>query len=35
VLPFVLVLVTFLAGMMTVYGNKTMPLQFSMLFVMT
>ncbi|MDT6964486.1 FUSC family membrane protein [Cupriavidus sp. SZY C1] len=33
--PFVLVLVTFLAGMMTVYGNKTMPLQFSMLFVMT
>ncbi|PLQ01196.1 FUSC family protein [Cupriavidus pauculus] len=35
VMPFVLVLVTFLAGMMTVYGNKTMPLQFSMLFVMT
>ncbi len=35
VLPLVLVLVTFLAGMMTVYGNKTMPLQFSMLFVMT
>lgn len=35
VLPFVLVLVTFLAGMMTVYGNKTLPLQFSTLFVMT
>lgn len=35
VLPWVLVLVTFLAGMMTVYGNKTMPLQFSALFVMT
>lgn len=35
VMPFVLVLVTFLAGMLTVYGNKTMPLQFSMLFVMT
>lgn len=35
VLPVVLVLVTFLAGMMTVYGNKTMPLQFSTLFVMT
>jgi uncharacterized membrane protein YccC len=35
VLPVVLVLVTFLAGMMTVYGNKTMPLQFSALFVMT
>lgn len=33
--PFVLVLLTFLTGMMTVYGNKTMPLQFSMLFVMT
>lgn len=35
VMPLVLVLVTFLAGMMTVYGNKTMPLQFSALFVMT
>ena len=35
VMPFVLVLVTFLAGMLTVYGNKTMSLQFSMLFVMT
>lgn len=35
VMPFVLVLVTFLAGMMTVYGNKTLPLQFSALFVMT
>ncbi|MBY4949833.1 FUSC family protein [Cupriavidus respiraculi] len=34
-LPVVLVVVTFLAGMMTVYGNKTMPLQFSALFVMT
>ncbi|WP_454765615.1 FUSC family protein [Cupriavidus campinensis] len=35
VLPWVLVLVTFLSGMMTVYGNKAMPLQFSALFVMT
>lgn len=35
VMPAVLVLVTFLAGMMTVYGNKTLPLQFSTLFVMT
>jgi len=35
VLPVVLVLVTFLAGLMTVYGNKMNPLQFSMLFVMT
>ncbi|KWR88582.1 FUSC family protein [Cupriavidus sp. IDO] len=35
VMPFVLVLVTFMAGMMTVYGNKTLPLQFSALFVMT
>lgn len=35
VLPFLLVLVTFLSGMMTVYGNKTLPLQFSALFVMT
>ncbi|CAG9179352.1 hypothetical protein LMG23992_03982 [Cupriavidus laharis] len=35
VMPFVLVLVTFMAGMMTVYGNKTLPLQFSTLFVMT
>lgn len=35
VMPLVLVLVTFMAGMMTVYGNKTLPLQFSALFVMT
>lgn len=35
VMPFVLVLVTFLAAMMTVYGNKTLPLQFAALFVMT
>ncbi|MDF3831719.1 FUSC family membrane protein [Cupriavidus basilensis] len=35
VMPFVLVLVTFMAGMMTAYGNKTLPLQFSALFVMT
>ncbi|MCY1261760.1 integral membrane protein, YccS/YhfK family [compost metagenome] len=35
VMPFLLVLVTFLAGMMTVYGNKTLPLQFAALFVMT
>ncbi|AGW92074.1 MULTISPECIES: FUSC family protein [Cupriavidus] len=35
VMPFVLVLVTFMAAMMTVYGNKTLPLQFSALFVMT
>lgn len=35
VLPFVVVAVTFLSAMMTVYGNKTMPLQFSTLFVMT
>ncbi len=35
VMPFVLVFVTFMAGMMTVYGNKTLPLQFSALFVMT
>ncbi|WP_454723268.1 MULTISPECIES: FUSC family protein [Cupriavidus] len=35
VMPFVLVLVTFMAGMMSAYGNKTLPLQFSALFVMT
>lgn len=35
VLPLVLVAVTFLAAMTTVYGNKTMPLQFAILFVMT
>lgn len=35
VMPFVLVAVTFFAGMLTVYGNKTMSLQFSALFVMT
>ncbi|WP_426990045.1 FUSC family protein [Cupriavidus sp. 30B13] len=35
VMPVVLVLVTFMAGMMTAYGNKTLPLQFSALFVMT
>ncbi|WP_373378628.1 FUSC family membrane protein [Cupriavidus nantongensis] len=35
VMPFLLVLVTFMAGMMTVYGNKTLPLQFAALFVMT
>ncbi|WP_020201977.1 FUSC family protein [Cupriavidus sp. WS] len=35
VMPLVLVLVTFMAGMMTAYGNKTLPLQFSALFVMT
>ncbi len=35
ILPVVIVLVTFLAGMMVAYGNKTMPLQFAALFVMT
>ncbi len=34
-LSFMLVIVTFLASMMVVYGKKAMPLQFAALFVMT
>lgn len=33
-LPILLVGISFFSGMLTVYGNKTMPLQFAMLFVM-
>jgi uncharacterized membrane protein YccC len=33
-LPILLVAISFFSGMLTVYGNKTMPLQFSMLFIM-
>jgi len=35
VLPAVIVVVSFLAGLMAVYGNKTLSLQFAALFVMT
>ena len=35
ILPVVIVVVSFLAGLMVAYGNKTMPLQFAALFVMT
>lgn len=35
VLRVVLVLVSFMASMMVVYGKKTMPLQFAALFIMT
>ncbi|MDC6179376.1 FUSC family protein [Ralstonia solanacearum] len=35
VLPTVIVVVSFLAGLMVVYGNKTLSLQFAALFVMT
>src|SRR5689334_24650925 len=35
ILPAVIVVVSFLAGLMVAYGNKTMPLQFAALFVMT
>ncbi|MCK4122856.1 FUSC family protein [Ralstonia pseudosolanacearum] len=35
ILPAVIVVVSFLAGLMAVYGNKTLSLQFAALFVMT
>lgn len=33
-LPMLLVAISFFSGMLTVYGNKAMPLQFAMLFIM-